>query len=520
MPISEKAKSRPRLTGERERRSIFYSGRVTTQSQSPGATGTKRTKQKKRTSKKRTLGLKSKLIISVSGLRGVVGESLTAEVAARYARAFALGLPPGPILITRDSRPSGPMLAEAICDLLCRMGRTVLDGGIAATPTTGVLIREHGCAGGFQISASHNPPEYNGMKLLSGEGRVISASMGEAVLERYRQLETEAATDTETDAKDDEVVPGEVTVLPETTARHLQLVLATVDVEQIRQRGFKVVLDANRGAGGLLGRQLLEALHCDVTVLGEEPTGEFIHPAEPLAENLAGVLDQVTRVGADVGFCQDPDADRLAIIDEMGRYVGEEYTFVLNLDHVLRQTKGPVATNCSSSRMSEDLAKRYDTPLFRSPVGEANVVELMIEKQAVFGGEGNGGPIDPRVGYIRDSFVGMALLLDAMASREMKVSQLADELPRYVIRKTKLALAPEKLPAALNAVEQYFANHASLVPQQTDRMDGLRLAWPDAWLLIRGSNTEPIVRVVAESQTAAESESLCEEVAKALADKN
>jgi len=289
-------------------------------------------------------------------------------------------------------------------------------------------------------------------------------------------------------------------------------VFATVDVDRIRRRGFKVLLDSIHGAGGPLGRRLLEELGCRVTILGEEPDGRFDHPPEPTAENLAGVLSAVTTAGADIGFCQDPDADRLAVIDESGRYLGEEYTVALCVDHVLRQRRGPIVTNCSSSRMSEDLARRYGVPFVRSAVGEANVVDAMLAQQAIFGGEGNGGPIDPRVGLVRDSFVGMALLLDAMAAREMKISQLADELPRYEIVKTKIALPREKVPAALDALERHFSDAA------VDRLDGLRLDWPGRWLLVRASNTEPIVRAIAEAHTASEAAQLCQAAAAVLAE--
>jgi phosphomannomutase len=255
-------------------------------------------------------------------------------------------------------------------------------------------------------------------------------------------------------------------------------------------------------------------------VLGEEPDGQFAHPAEPTAENLAGVLTAVSDAGADVGFCQDPDADRLAVIDASGRYLGEEYTLAMCVDHVLRTSRagilpalqnGAIVANCATSRMSQDWAERYGVPYFRSAVGEANVVDAMLAHDAVFGGEGNGGPIDPRVGYVRDSFVGMAQLLDAMAARRITIAQLADELPRYEIVKTKISLSPEKLPAALDALEKHFADASS------DRLDGLRLDWPGRWLLVRGSNTEPIVRAIAEAPTAAEASALCEAAATMLA---
>ena len=212
-----------------------------------------------------------------------------------------------------------------------------------------------------------------------------------------------------------------------------------------------------------------------------------------------------------IGFCQDPDADRLAVIDENGRYLGEEYTLALCVDHVLRQKKGPIVANCATSRMSQDLAIRHGVPYYRSAVGEANVVDAMLKHKALFGGEGNGGPIDPRVGFVRDSFVGMAILLDAMAARNRKISEMADELPRYEIVKTKISLPGEKIPAALDALEKRFPE------AKPDRLDGLRLDWPDRWLLVRGSNTEPIVRAIAEAPTAEEANALCQTAAEVLA---
>ena len=440
-------------------------------------------------------------IISVSGLRGIVGESLTPEVAIRYVCAFASTLPPGPIVITRDGRATGRWLADAVRAGLAAAGRDCVDADIAATPTTGVLVRQLAAAGGVQISASHNPPEYNGLKLFSGEGRVIPAAAGEEVIARYRADDIRWA-------RHDKI--GRATTCDDPHAHHLELVLATVDVERIRRRRFKVLLDANHGSGSLLGRRLLDALGCQITLLGGEPDGHFEHTPEPTAENLSGVLKRVTAASAEVGFCQDPDADRLALIDERGRYIGEEYTLAICADHVLRHTPGPVVTNCSTSRMTEDLANRYKVPFFRSAVGEANVVEVMQAHKAVLGGEGNGGAIDPRVGYVRDSFVGMALVLDAMAARELPLGRLADELPRYEIVKTKITLAKEKVAPGLAALARHFAD------AQSDRLDGLRLDWPGKWLLVRASNTEPIVRAIAEAETAAEAQRLCDEAAKVL----
>lgn len=445
-------------------------------------------------------------IISVSGLRGIVGDSLTPDVAMRYVAAFASLLPPGPVVVSRDGRTTGAMLAAAVHSSLSASGRTVLDAGIAATPTIGVLVKATNAAGGVQISASHNPPQYNGLKLFNRDGRVIPAGPGREVLQAYRSGKAAWATY-------DQI--GGVEPIADTTAEHLKRLLATIDTDAIRRPRFRVLLDSNAGSGSILGRKLLEKLGCEVTLLGGEPNGRFEHPPEPTAENLQMVCRKVVASRCQIGFCQDPDADRLAIIDEDGRYIGEEYTLAICLDHVLRSTNSEVyarhiVTNCATSRMAKDLADRHNVSFSRSAVGEANVVDEMLARGAVFGGEGNGGPIDPRVVLVRDSFVGMAQVLAAMAGRNLPVSKLADELPRYEIRKTTVKLAPEKLRAALDLLEKHFADARS------DRLDGLRLDWPDRWLIIRGSNTEPIVRVIAEAPRSGEADRLCSAAGKVL----
>ncbi len=443
----------------------------------------------------------SEPIISVSGLRGVVGRSLTPEVALRYACALATGLPDGPIVVTRDGRATGRMLADVVRGALCAAGRTVIDAGVAATPTTGVLVRSYNAAGGVQISASHNPAEYNGLKLFSARGRVLDASAGEQVLRRYRAGDIGWV---------DHRMVGEVRECPNSTEDHLRLVLKTVNSDAIRERRFRVLLDSNHGAGSVMGRQLLEALGCEVIVLGGKPDGLFEHPPEPIAENLQDVARRVAELKVDVGFCQDPDADRLAIIDSSGRYLGEEYTLAICLDHVLRRRPGPVVVNCATSRMNEDIAQKYGVPFFRTPVGEANVVEVMLAQTAAFGGEGNGGPIDPLVGYVRDSFVGMANVLDAMAARDASVAELADELPRYEIHKTKMAVDREKIDRVLSELAKRFSN------AQADYRDGLRLDFGDRWLLVRASNTEPIIRAIAEASAHDDAVQLCAEAAEVV----
>lgn len=443
-------------------------------------------------------------IISVSGLRGVVGQSLTPEVAVRYLAAFASALPEGKILVTRDGRSTGPMLVDAARAAIAAVGRSPVDAGPAATPTTGVLVQSEGCVGGVQVSASHNPAEYNGLKLFGGDGRIIPAPRGEEVKQRYQAGRAEYRPH------------AAVTVaesLADTTGEHLRRVESIVDVEQIRTKRFRVLLDANHGAGAVLGRPLLERLGCKLTVLGAEPDGRFAHTPEPTEANLAGIAQQAAAGGYDAVFCQDPDADRLAIIDGAGRYLGEELTLALCVDHQLRRSPGPIVSNCSSSRVTEDLATQYGVPFHRSAVGEANVVDAMQACGAVLGGEGAGGVIHPAVGWVRDSFVGMAMVLDAMAARGMSLAELADELPQYAIYKTKTELDPDRLSETLDRLEAHFA------AAQSDRLDGLRLDWPaeQKWLLVRASNTEPIVRLIAEAPALDDARGVCDEAARVIA---
>lgn len=426
----------------------------------------------------------SEPIISVSGLRGIVGESFTPLIAARYAAALATVCPPGPIVVGRDGRQGGALFATVVGQTLAGCGRTVFDIGISATPTLGVVIRDRQAAGGLQVTASHNPPAYNGLKPFTSQGRVAPPSVGEAILAAYRAGNAVWAGHEQL---------GEVQPLAEAHRGHLQRLLAIAPVEAIRARRFRVLLDSNAGSGSLLGQALLGALGCEVRLVGGEPDGRFLHPPEPTAEHLAGVAAQAAAAGVDVGFCQDPDADRLAILDEQGRYLGEEYTLALCVDWVLREQRGPVVANSATSRMVQDLAARYEVPFYRSKVGEAHVVETMERVGAVFGGEGSGGPIDPRVGMVRDSFVGMVHVLAAMAVRGRTPSELAAELPRYAMVKRTCPLPAGRLPGALAALKARFAE------ADAEEQDGLRLDWPDRWLIVRGSNTEPLVRLIAEA---------------------
>lgn len=442
-------------------------------------------------------------IITVSGLRGIVGESLTTAVAARYASAFAQTLSPGCVVISNDARPSAGELQQAIAETLANAGFSVRLAGAAATPTLGVLVKSTAAVGGIQISASHNPPQYNGMKLFSADGRVLPAEAGAVVLERYREL---ADMPVPTDAPSS----GNIEPIDDAHSGHCQAVLQAVNAESIRRRKFRVLLDSNHGGGGPLGVRLLNELGCDIVEFGTAPDAQYEHELEPTEGNLQSVMALAREHKCDVTFCQDPDADRLAVIDESGRYLGEELTLAMCVDHRLRQQQGPIVVNCSSSRVTEDLANKYGAPYFRTKVGEANVVDQMLAVDAVLGGEGNGGVIDPRIVLVRDSMIGMAMILEAMASRELPVSRLADELPQYEIVKTKVEMFANDVQPSLARLKDHFSSATA------SELDGLRLDWPNQWLLVRASNTEPIVRIIAESATKEQAATLCEAAANIL----
>lgn len=444
----------------------------------------------------------SDLIVSVSGIRGIVGAGLTPEPAQRFAAALGTSTGGGPIVLSRDSRPSGEVLRHAVLAGLMATGCEVHDLGIAPTPTVGLAVRRLNARGGIQISASHNPAPWNGMKLFGGDGAVLSPAAGRAIKQIYDDGKM-------TYRPWDGIGSLAECRLAETW--HRERVLELVDAERIRAGGFHVVLDSNAGAGGALGTSLLQSLGCLVTTLGAAPDGAFLHPPEPLAENLTTVLPAVPGARADIGFVLDPDADRLAIIDERGTYIGEELTLALAVKCRLRSAAGPVAINMSSSRVTEDLCRQAGVPCLRSAVGEANVVALLRESNAVIGGEGNGGVIDPRVGWVRDPFLGMALVLELMAVEGKPLSAIVAELPAYAIVKDKYAVPRERLPEVEAALIGKYAD------AKRNRIDGLRLDWPDRWVHIRGSNTEPIVRVIAEAPSEGEAKALCQAVGALIA---
>jgi phosphomannomutase len=437
------------------------------------------------------------LIVSVSGIRGIVGDSLTPQVALAFASALGVHFAGGSVVVGRDGRPSGTVLRHAVLAGLAASGCEIHDLGVAPTPTVGLTVRHLHAAGGVQITASHNPAPWNGLKLFGSNGQVLSADVGRTVQQLFESGAVRKVPWNEL---------GAVRPYRQAEEVHGDQVLRLVDGQRIRRAEFKVFLDGNGGAGGPLGQRLLRSLGVETISQGCDADGSFAHEPEPTADNLRDICPLVRRAGANVGFALDPDADRLALIDESGRYIGEELTLALVVLFRLRHERGPVVINMSTSRVIEDIAGKFGCSCFRSAVGESNVADRMRDVGALIGGEGNGGVIDPRIGAVRDPFAGMAMILNLMAETNRKLSELVGELPVYHIVKNKYTVARDRLPALFAALPGKWPD------AKVDRTDGLRLDWPDRWVHVRPSNTEPIVRVIAEApkpETAAE---LCREV--------
>jgi phosphomannomutase len=429
------------------------------------------------------------LMVSVSGIRGRVGGALTPEVVARYAAAFgAWSIAQGPsrrIVVGRDSRVSGPMFHRIVVGTLQLAGCDVIDIGLTTTPGCQLAVEHHHAAGGLMLSASHNPIEWNALKLIGSSGLFLQAAEGAAMRALVEAGIPYASWDT----------IGSVTTDDGVAERHIQAVLSIpyVDVARIRKRKFKVALDCVRGAGATVMPALLERLGCEVVAINLEPDGRFPRAPEPVPENLGELERLVRESGADVGLAVDPDVDRLALVSDAGKAIGEDYTLALAARLVLRHRRGPLVTNLSTSLAVEDAAREAGVEMVRAPVGEVNVAVRMRELHAAVGGEGNGGVILPEIHLGRDAPIGAALLLQLLVEEERPLSQIVASLPRYVIVKDKLPLPAVSLDAVYGALQAAFADAT------VDRQDGLRLAWKDRWVHVRPSGTEPIVRVIAEA---------------------
>lgn len=434
------------------------------------------------------------LIVSVSGIRGIVGESLLPEDACRFGCAFGSWLAGGPVVLARDSRPSGVMLRHAVLSGLLAAGCDIQDIGIAATPTVGVAVRELQAAGAIQITASHNPAPWNGLKLFGSDGAVLAAVLSKDIRRRFEDRNFTLKGWNQSGTSD---------TVADIGAAHLKRVLEQVDVDRIAAQRFRVFLDGNGGAGGPLGLRLLQSLGCDVVSHHCEADGNFVHDPEPTPAHLAEVAPRVRQTGSQIGFALDPDSDRLALIDENGVCLSEEVTLALAVKQVLMSQRGSVAINMSTSRMIEDIARAAGCECHRAAVGEANVVEKMRAVNAVIGGEGNGGVIDSRVGWIRDPFIGMARILNLLSDVRKPLSALIAELPKYQIVKRKISIAQ----TALTAMQERLRTRWPTA--NVNLVDGIRIDLPEGWLHVRGSNTEPVVRVIAEAETTSAAERLC-----------
>ena len=442
----------------------------------------------------------SQLMISISGIRGVVGTGLTPEVTLSFAQAFGTYCKGGKIVVGRDSRVSGVMLQEAISSGLLAVGCDVIDVGVAPTPTIQLATEKLHSTGGVILTASHNPVMWNGMKLLAPDGLFLdSEQFAEVVNIRERctyelkSWDRLGALSTYNSAVDD----------------HLNAVTALnfINVEQIRRRKFRVVVDCVNGAGGVIVPKLLKHLGCEVVPLNIEPTGRFSHDPEPLPENLSQLGQAVREHHADFGLAVDPDSDRLALVSEKGVALGEEYTLAIAIDYLLRIKKGKVVVNVSTSLVIDDIAAKYGCSVERTRVGEIYVAKRMREIDAVIGGEGNGGVILPNIHLGRDAIVGIAMTLQYLVEFGGSLSELHASFPKYVMCKRKVELNGGI--DARNILDRIAKKYQR---EKMDLQDGIKILRDKSWMQIRASNTEPIFRIMTEAPTLSMAEELCQEL--------
>ena len=448
------------------------------------------------------------LIISISGIRGIYGNGLDPGVLVQYASAFGTWCRRrggSRVVVGRDARVTGEVCSRIITATLQSAGLDVIDAGLATTPTVEMAVLAEKAAGGIVISASHNPAEWNALKLLNEKGEFLTAAEGEEVL-------------TIADARQAITVPydeigsyEEKDYLDYHIGRIVELDF--IDAGAIAARNFRVVVDAVNSVGGIAIPALLERLGVrDVTCLNCEPTGVFAHPAEPLPENLTGLTSRVAEMGADLGIAVDPDADRLALVADGGEYMSEELTQVIAADFLWKRRSGPFVTNLSSSRAIDDVAQRLGQKVYRAPVGEINVVQKMQEVGAVLGGEGNGGVILPDLHHGRDALVGTAMVLQHLADEKRSLSQLRAELPAYTISKNKTVIGDRNPDEVLSVMAARYVNH------DIDTSDGLKVNFPEEWVHMRKSNTEPIIRIYTEARSEARARDLAERFMAELAE--
>jgi len=453
------------------------------------------------------------LIKSISGIRGTIGgrtgDTLNPLDIVKFTTAYAQFIGGKKIVVGRDGRISGLMVRNVVVGTLMGMGYDVIDIGYATTPTTELAVRMAGADGGIIITASHNPRQWNALKLLNSEGEFLTAADGAEVL---RMAEAEDFNYAEVDHL------GSCTIDDSFNQRHIDSVLALklVDVDAIKARKFRVCVDTINSVGGIILPDLFKALGVDYEILNGECTGDFAHNPEPLEKNLQGIMDKMKQGGFDLGIVVDPDVDRLAFISEDGTMFGEEYTLVSVADYVLSHTVGNTVSNLSSTRALRDVTEKHGGKYTAAAVGEVNVTTKMKEVGAVIGGEGNGGVIYPESHYGRDALVGIALFLSSLAQKGCKVSELRATFPEYQIAKNRIDLTPETdVDAILVKVKEMFAKDNSAV---VNDIDGVKIDFPDRWVHLRKSNTEPIIRVYSEAQTMEQADELGKQLMQVVYD--
>lgn len=446
------------------------------------------------------------LIKSISGIRGTIGgrsgDTLNPLDIVKFTSAYATFIrrsgksQSNTIVVGRDARISGEMVKNVVCGTLMGIGYDVINIGLATTPTTELAVRMTQAAGGIIITASHNPRQWNALKLLNHEGEFLTKSEGNEVLDI---AESEDFNYADVDNL------GHYTDDSSFDQRHIESVLALklVDREAIKKAHFKVAVDGINSVGGIILPKLLNELGVEYTLLNGEPTGDFAHNPEPLEKNLGGIMQEMSKGGYDLGIVVDPDVDRLAFICEDGIMFGEEYTLVSVADYVLSHTPGNTVSNLSSTRALRDITEKHGGQYMASAVGEVNVTTKMKEVNAVIGGEGNGGVIYPESHYGRDALVGIALFLSSLAHKGCKVSELRKSYPNYFMAKNRIDLTPETdISAILDRIKEMYAD------EKVTDIDGVKIDFADKWVHLRASNTEPIIRVYSEAETMEEAESL------------
>lgn len=441
------------------------------------------------------------LMISVSGIRGIFGTHLTPENLVTFTAAYGTWLGGGKVVVGRDSRVTGQICEDIVCATLQSTGCDVIKVGIATTPTVAMGVLRHQASGGIILTASHNPAQWNALKLLNDKSEFLDADQGSEVLNI-------AEKGTFSYQLFDAI--GSITADETIQKYHIDeiLKLPYIDADLIRKHGFTVAVDAVNGAASHSLPALLEELGAKVHKIHCTPNGIFPHNPEPLPEHLTEICEFVKANQCDLGIVTDPDGDRLALVDENGRLFGEEYTQVMAFDLLLSKKRGDIATNLSSSRASDDIAKKYGQVCHRSAVGEINVVKVMQEKNALIGGEGNGGVINPDLHPGRDALVGAAMALQLLAEKNQKASAYRDALPHYEMSKQKLELAA----LGVDADELLDKVASAFIDLKPNRIDGVKIDFDEGWVHFRKSNTEPIVRVYSEANSKEKAEELAEKV--------